>query len=125
MITFDNLTDLLRVERESDALQYIEPSIEKDILTYLNGLINEQNTCDNYRDLSMLRDEYKSAMVIIESVAERRFAKMVNLAILSVNRQTDAKLNISEADQKIFNSICNELKQLKNNMQLSKCMVIT
>lgn len=120
----EKLSDILRTEKETDNIQDLHENIENEITTYLNMIKNAEDECSDYKELSMIRDEYKNAMLIIEGLIERRFAKLVNYAAISITRQNALSINIQNSDKIIFETLCNQMKEHKKNMLLSNCMVV-
>lgn len=124
MFDLEQLSEILRNERELNNLQELPASIENDITDYLNKLKTAQDECSDYRELSMVRDEYKNAMILIEGIVERRFAKLVNYAVISITNQHPVSMKITSNDKIVFESLYNQMKELRNNMQLANCLVV-
>lgn len=124
MLDLEKLSEYLRNERESDAVQELHQGLEQEIIEYLKNLNVAQDECSDYRELGMLRDEYKNAMLILEGLIERRFAKLVNYAVISITRQNTVEIKVHDSDKIVFDTLCNQMKDLKNNMILANCLVV-
>jgi len=117
-LKLDTIREVSARERNSDSLQDLPPRFWEDAQEYVDILTMrlEDATCDVTgaaelpAEVKRLREERKSALEVLESLADRRKAKVVKRATLSAKGlpvETDA---MTDREQSLFETARGEFE---------------
>ncbi|OUJ18746.1 DNA replication initiation complex subunit GINS15 family [Methanonatronarchaeum thermophilum] len=115
MVDFDKLREIQQEENRKKELLQLNKNFYKNTGKYLKDLQDEIQRQDGKAEL-ILRDEYDSAIKVIENIFHRRIGKIISLSTRHIqNEKTDTK-KMLPIEKQIYNKLCNDLQTTKNKV---------
>jgi len=118
MMSIEALSQQLSTEHDIDSLNPLPANFINDAKQYIQHLKTEQNNTYDFREQTMIRDEERSAIILLEGIIDRRFAKLVNLSLiysLGSNNIDSNKLN--GVDREAFDILLKAIKDAKSKIE--------
>jgi DNA replication initiation complex subunit (GINS family) len=119
MMSIEALSEQLSAEHDIESLDPLPTNFMNDAKQYLQQLKIEQNNTYDYREQAMIRDEEKSAVLLLEGIVDRRFAKLINLSLIhSLGNNTIDQNNLNGVDREAFDILHKAIKDAKSKIEL-------
>lgn len=118
VITFESLFELLRREKDREALQKLNTTFFEDVVTYINEKMNglkDDNASSSEKD--KIEKQLQNIKKIVKELYERRERKIINLALdkSRTNSSVDTSALLKD-EQGFFNFIFNVLNSSREKI---------
>jgi len=122
VITYETIFELLRREKDREALQKLEKTFFQDILDYLKEkkgiMVNQESTLAGTEEKRKSEKQFENIKKLVREFYDRREKKIINLAI--DKSRTDSDLidasNLLEEEKIFFEKIVELLKYNRVNV---------
>jgi DNA replication initiation complex subunit (GINS family) len=120
MMSLDVLSQQLSAEQDIDALNSLPINFMLDAKQYIQQLHEDLKNTYDYREQMMIRDEEKSAMILLEGITDRRFAKLINISLIySIGVHNIDPNTLSSIDREAFDLLVQAIKEVR--VKLESC----
>jgi DNA replication initiation complex subunit (GINS family) len=118
MMSIDVLSQQLSTEQDIDALNSLPVNFMADAKQYIQHLQEDLKNTYDYREQMMIRDEEKSAMILLEGITDRRFAKLINISLIySIGGHNIDPNTLSSVDREAFDLLVQAIKDARFKLE--------
>ncbi|RZN62600.1 MAG: hypothetical protein EF811_02490 [Methanonatronarchaeia archaeon] len=115
MVDFDKLRDIQQKENMSEELLKLNSDFYRNTEKYLEQLLQEIERQDG-RAETLLKDEFDSAIKVIENIFHRRIGKTIALTTRYIQNEEPDTKKMLPIEKEIYRSVCSELEEAKNQV---------
>lgn len=131
VITYETLFELLRREKDREALQKLNDSFFEDVVSYLNEKqksLEEKDGASSFNDRDKIENQIRNIRKILSELYDRRERKILDLAIDKSRTKADMDTSVLLKDEEqLFNFTLNILdngrERVLNNILQGKAPV--
>ena len=123
IITYENLYEVVRKEKSSDALQKLNSNVISQMTDYLRTKIQvyKEAKQKNLPDLEKIRTQVLSARRLIKNLYELRERKIVNLSVTKSRAKSnlEEEENLLDYEKQLLGELCNNITKLRKTVLLN------